>query len=94
MNNDSQSVLREIQLDFKELSKDMRDVNISLAKVEKEISFHIKRTEQLESQYFTLADQYMQLAQQFSRWRGAVALSGWVFGAVIAVIQIAIRVML
>jgi len=67
-----------------ELKDTLHSLHITLAKLEKEVTFHVKRTNQLE-------DRYLLIASDMQRYKGGIALSGWIFSTLIAVGAVVLR---
>lgn len=76
--------LRELVHEFKEFRKALSEISITMAKMEKELEYHMKRTDVAEARLELLESSQFDFAQEHARWKGALAISGWIVSTAIA----------
>lgn len=66
------------------ISDKLHSIDITLAKLEKEVAYHVRRSDQLESQQETLRNIVDRIKDENTKMRTGVSLVGWLVALAIS----------
>lgn len=68
-----------------DISEKLHRIDITLAKLEKEVAWHVRRSDELESQQDKMMAAINQLDKDTTKFKTAVSLAGWAVATLISI---------
>lgn len=75
----------QIHMTLTDISEKLHRIDITLAKLEKEVAWHVRRSDELEAQQDKMLTAINQLDKDTTKFKTAVSLAGWAVATLISI---------